>query len=105
VTAIQLADQDGKPATVADPSWLPLNNTANNPSWVSTHAHISDAAAATLARFFSTDNISFSLTSEDLKGDTHSFSSFSAAATEAENSVVWSGNHFRFDVTAGDGQG
>ena len=26
------ADQDGNPDTVADPSWLPLNNTANNPS-------------------------------------------------------------------------
>ena len=33
---------------------------------------------------------------------THSFTSFSAAATEAENSVVWGGIHFRFDVTAGD---
>ena len=105
VTAIQLADQDGNPDTIADPSWLPLNNTANNPSWVSTHADISGAAAATLADFFGTDHISFSLTSEDLKGETHSFSDFSAAATEAENSVVWSGNHFRFDVTAGDAQG
>jgi len=105
VTAIQLAGQDGNPDTVADPTWLPLNNTANNPSWISTHGDISGAAAATLANFFGTDNISFSLTSEDLKGETHSFLSFSAAATEAENSVVWSGDHFRFDVTAGNAQG
>jgi uncharacterized protein (TIGR03118 family) len=105
VTAIQLAGEDGNPATVADPNWLPLNNTANHPSWVSAHGGISGAASATLASFFGTDHISFSLTSEDLKGETHSFSSFSAAATEAENSVVWSGNHFRFDVTAGDAQG
>ena len=105
VTAIQLANKDGNPDTVADPTWLPLNNTANNPSWISTHGDISGAAAATLANFFGTDNINFSLTSEDVKGETHSFSSFSAAATEAENSVVWSGNHFRFDVTAGDAQG
>ncbi|SIO56499.1 TIGR03118 family protein [Singulisphaera sp. GP187] len=105
VTAIQLAGQDGNPDTVADPNWLPLNNTANHPSWVSAHGGISGAAAATLDNFFGTDNISFRLTSEDLKGETHSFSSFSAAATEAENSVVWSGNHFRFDVTAGDAQG
>jgi uncharacterized protein (TIGR03118 family) len=105
VTAIQLAGQDGNPDTVADPNWLPLNNTANHPSWVSAHGGISGAAAATLANFFGTDNLSFSLTSEDLKGETHSFPSFSAAATEAENSVVWSGNHFRFDVTAGDAQG
>jgi uncharacterized protein (TIGR03118 family) len=105
VTAIQLAGQDGNPDTTADPNWLPLNNTANHPSWVSAHGGISGAAAATLSNFFGTDNIGFSLTSEDVKGETHSFTSFSAAATEAENSVVWSGNHFRFDVTAGDTQG
>jgi uncharacterized protein (TIGR03118 family) len=105
VTAIQLADQDGNPDTVADPNWLPLLNTANHPSWVSAHGGISGAAAATLANFFGTDNINFSLTSEDLPGVTHSFTSFSAAAAEAENSVVWSGGHFRFDVTAGDAQG
>jgi uncharacterized protein (TIGR03118 family) len=105
VTAIQLADQDGNPDTVADPNWLPLLNTANHPSWVSAHGGISGAAAATLANFFGTDQVSFHLTSEDLKGVTHAFTSFSAAAAEAENSVVWSGGHFRFDVTAGDAQG
>jgi uncharacterized protein (TIGR03118 family) len=105
VTAIQLADQDGNPDTAADPNWLPLLNTANHPSWVSAHGGISGAAAATLANFFGTDNIGFSLTSEDLVGVTHSFTSFSAAAAEAENSVVWGGTHFRFDVVAGDAQG
>src|SRR5262249_25687678 len=105
VTAIQLAGQDGNPDTVADPSWRPLNNTANHPSWVSAHGGISGAAPAALTDFFGTDDIGFSLTSEDLKGETRAFPGFSAAAAEAENSVVWSGNHFRFDVTAGDAQG
>jgi hypothetical protein len=105
VTAIQLADQDGNPATVADPTWLPLINTAPHPSWVSAHGGISGTASAILANFFGTDNVSFSLTSEDLKGVTHSFRSFSGAAAEAENSVVWAGDHFRFDVVAGDTQG
>jgi uncharacterized protein (TIGR03118 family) len=105
VTAIQLADQDGNPDTVADPNWLQLLNTANHPSWVSAHGGISGAAATVLADFFGNDNISFSLASEDLKGVTHNFTSFSAAATEAENSVVWGGGHFRFDVAAGHAQG
>jgi PAP2 superfamily protein len=101
ITAIQLADQTGNPNTVADPNWLPLNNTPPNPSYVSGHGAVSGAAAEVLDHFFGTDNISFSLTSEDLKGVTHSFTSFSAAAAEAENSVVWGGIHFRYDVTAG----
>src|ERR1700745_1049799 len=71
VIAIQLADQDGNPNTVADPNWLPLVNTAPHPSWVSAHGGISGAAAATLDNFFGTDNISFSVTSEDVKGEPH----------------------------------
>jgi hypothetical protein len=102
VTAIQLADQTGNPDTAADPNWLPLLNTPANPSYVSGHAVVSRAASTILAQFFGTDNISFSLTSEDLSGVTHSFTSFSAAAAEAENSVVWGGIHFRFDATTGD---
>jgi hypothetical protein len=105
VTAIRLTDQTGNPDTVADPNWLPLLGTPANPSYVSGHGALSGAAATVLAHFFGTDNISFSLTSDDLKGVTHSFTSFSVAATEAENSVVWGGIHFRFDVTAGDALG
>jgi PAP2 superfamily len=105
VTAIRLADQTGNPDTVADPNWLPLLNTAPHPSYVSAHGATSGAAAAVLAHSFGTDNISFSLTSEDLKGVTHSFTSFSAAATEAMNSVVWAGVHFRYDNTAGQALG
>jgi hypothetical protein len=101
ITAIQLAGQTGNPDTVADPNWQPLNNTPPNPSYVSGHAAVSGAAAEVLDHSFGTDNISFSLTSEDLKGVTHSFTSFSAAAAEAGNSVVWGGIHFRYDVTAG----
>jgi hypothetical protein len=100
-TAIQLADQTGNPDTIADPSWLPLLNTPPNPSYVSGHGVVSAAASTVLAQFFGTDNISFSLTSEDVPGVTHSFTSFSAAAAETQNSVVWGGIHFRFDVTAG----
>jgi hypothetical protein len=102
ITAVQLAGQTGNPDTVADPNWLPLNNTPPNPSYVSGHGVVSGAASAFLANFFGTDNINFNLTSDDLKGVTHSFTSFSSAAAEAENSVVWGGIHFRFDVTTGD---
>jgi uncharacterized protein (TIGR03118 family) len=101
ITGIQLADQTGNPDTIPDPTWMPLNNTPPNPSYVSGHAADSGAAAAVLARFFGTDNIRVSLTTDDLQGVTHTFPSFSAAEAEADNSVVWAGLHFRFDVTAG----
>jgi hypothetical protein len=101
VTAIQQADQTGNPDTLADPNWLPLLNTPANPSYVSGHGVVSGAASTLLAQFFGTDDINFSLTSEDLPDVTHSFTSFSAAAAEAESSVVWGGIHFRFDVVAG----
>ena len=102
ITAIQLAGQTGNPDTIADPNWQPLNNTPPNPSYVSGHGAASGAASAVLKNFFGTDHVNFSLASDDLKGVTHSFGSFSAAAAEAENSVVWGGIHFRFDATTGD---
>jgi uncharacterized protein (TIGR03118 family) len=105
VTAIQLADQTGNPDTVADPSWLPLLNTAPHPSYVSAHGATSGAAATILANFFGTDNIPFSLTSEDVAGDTHSFPSFSAAAHQAMDSVLFAGGHFRIDNVAGQALG
>jgi hypothetical protein len=105
VTAIQLGDTDGNPRTLGDPNWLPLLNTAPHPSYVSAHGATSGAAATVLADFFGTDNISFSLTSEDLVGDTHSFTSFSAAANQAMDSVVFGGVHFRTDNVAGNALG
>jgi hypothetical protein len=101
ITAIQLAAETGNPDTKPDRDWLPLLNTPPNPSYLSGHAAASGAASTTLADFFGTDDISFDLTTDDLPGVTHSFASFSAAATEAENSVVWGGLHFRFDAIAG----
>src|SRR4029077_2373633 len=80
VTAIQLADQTGNPDTVADPSWLPLLGTPPNPSYLAGHGAFSGAAATVLAQFFGTDNVSFSLTTEDVPNVTHSFTSFSSAA-------------------------
>src|SRR5262249_42691506 len=93
------------PDTIGDPDWLPLLNTAPHPSYGSAHGGTSNAAAAVLAHFFGTDDVNFSLTSEDLPGDTHSFSSFAAAADEATQSVLYAGVHFSFDNTASRAQG
>jgi membrane-associated phospholipid phosphatase len=101
VTAIRLADSDGNPLTVADPTWLPLSvNTAADPSYPGAHSTISAAGADVLARFYG-DHQSFSVTSTALPGVTRSFTSFAAAAQEAGLSRIFSGQHTRLDHVAG----
>jgi hypothetical protein len=101
VTAIRLADNDGNPETVGDPSWLPLaGNTAADPSYPGAHSTISAAGAEVLASFYGDDQ-PFSVTSPALTGVTRSFSSFTAAAQEAGLSRIFSGQHTRLDHVAG----
>jgi membrane-associated phospholipid phosphatase len=101
VTAIRLADTDGNPLTVADPTWLPLSvNTAADPSYPGAHSTISAAGADVLGSFYG-DHQSFSVTSTALQGVTRSFTSFAAAAQEAGLSRIFSGQHTRLDHVAG----
>ena len=101
VTAIRLADTDGNPQTVADPTWLPLaGNTAADPSYPGAHSTISAAGADVLASFYG-DAEQFSVTSPALPGVTRSFASFSAAAEEAGLSRIYAGAHTRLDHVAG----
>jgi hypothetical protein len=61
--AIHLADTDGNPDTVADPTWQPLGATPNFPEYPSAHACHSTAVVAALDAFFGTDKVSLTLTS------------------------------------------
>jgi hypothetical protein len=61
--AIPLADTDGNPRTVADPSWLPLGTTPNFPEYPSAHACHSTAVVTALDAFFGTDKVPFTLDS------------------------------------------
>ena len=82
--------------------WLPeTKNTAADPSYPGAHAALSSAAATVLASFFGSDRFSFHVTSEVFAGVDRSFSAFSDAAQEATFSRIYAGQHFRFDLTAG----
>src|SRR5206468_8499596 len=55
--AIPLADTDGNPDTVADPTWQPLGATPNFPEYPSAHACHSTAVVTALDAFFGTDKV------------------------------------------------
>jgi hypothetical protein len=103
ITAITASDQ-GNPNTTADPNWVPLANTANDPSYPGAHAEFSQAAAGVLESFFGTDAFSFSLSNPSVN-IMRTFTSFSQAANEASESRIFAGQHFQYDQNAGQVQG
>ncbi|MEX0741700.1 MAG: vanadium-dependent haloperoxidase, partial [Phycisphaeraceae bacterium] len=109
VTAIREADSDGNPDTEADADWLPLYpSTPTFPAYTSGHAAFSGAHAAVMEAFFGTDDISFTITTDEAlyEGpEFRTYDSFSEAALENAESRVLLGVHFDFDGIEGNTQG
>jgi hypothetical protein len=101
VTAIRRAAELKNEKLAADPEWTPLLNTPPFPSYVSGHSTFSGAAAGALAKFFGTDEVSFTTTSDALPGVVRTFQRFSDAAAEAGMSRIYGGIHYDFDNTDG----
>lgn len=104
VTAIQNADTDGNPLTVADPEWQPFLLTPPVPDYPSTHTVLGAAASTVLAALFG-DDTPFAATSTSLPGVTRRYASLSSAAVENGWSRVYCGIHFQRAVTDGYAQG
>ncbi|MEU9828513.1 vanadium-dependent haloperoxidase [Micromonospora chersina] len=94
VTAVQLADTDGNPATEAEPNWMPLLVTPPHPDFTSGHTCFTAASMLALKHFFGRDDIPFSAYSE-ASGTTRYFGSFSAAIAEVIEARIWGGIHTR----------
>jgi hypothetical protein len=101
ITAIQLADTDGNPGTVADPAWTSLLVTPPFPDLPSGHACGTTARMATYQTYFGRDRIAFSAYSET-SGTRRYFSSFSQSIDELLSARVWGGIHFRTASVRGD---
>ncbi len=111
ITAIRLAGTDANSRTVPDPKWEPLNPfTPPFPAYISGHAAFGAAHAAVMASYFGTDDVTFTITSEDpfyagLGGGSRTYTKFSAAAWENAISRIYLGVHYRFDATDGNRAG
>ena len=96
VTAIQHADEDGNPATDADPNWTPLIVTPNFPEYVSAHTTISSAMATVLRLLFDDDpDVPLTATSPTNPGFERHWTTFSEGVREVIDARVYAGIHFR----------
>ena len=95
--AIPLADSDGNPATVADPTWLPLGTTPNFPEYPSAHACHSTAVVAALEAFFGTDKVSVTLDSRAplVTDRTRRYDRLHQVVKDVDRARVLVGFHFR----------
>jgi hypothetical protein len=95
--AIHLADTDGNPNTVADPTWQPLRATPNFPEYPSAHACHSTAIVAALDAFFGTDQVPITLDSRapGVNQRTRTFDRLQDVVKDVDWARVLVGFHFR----------
>jgi hypothetical protein len=104
-TAIRELDSKLNPNAVPRPDFIPLMVSPAFPSYTSGHSTFSAAASRLLERYFGTDDIEFTVTSDGLPGAVRSFKKLSAARDEIGMSRIWAGIHFMADNLEGQKAG
>jgi len=114
---------DGNPDTIGDTNFMPLGSPASNltgpnftppfPAYPSGHAGFGGTIFQIMRRFYGTDNIAFTIVSDEFNGQTRdnngnvrpyrprSFSTLSQAEDENGQSRIYLGIHWHFDKTEG----
>ena len=110
ITAIQKADTDGNPQTIADVTWEPAFATPPVPDYPSAHSAAGGAAAEVIEAFVGKGRrFTHVSTTGPISGvpgaETRSFISVQKAANENAYSRMLVGIHFRRACTAGLEQG
>jgi hypothetical protein len=100
ITAINLADTDGNPATVADPSWVPLLTTPPYPDYPSGYNVVNATVTHGLEDLFHTRQLRLTLISTAVPGATRFYDSGRVLRRDVVDARVWLGIHFRFADTA-----
>lgn len=108
ITAIREGDNDGNSKTAGDPTWSPLVATPPYPDHTSGANNITAAATRSLALFFGTNEMNFSITTTNLiptLQDSRDYTKFSDVQEEVVNARIYEGIHFRFADEAARKQG
>src|SRR3954447_6644649 len=98
-TAIPRADSDGNPDTEPDATWTPLFSV-NHPEYPSAHSFSTTAITDTIATFFGTSKISWTLTASkvaipQLVQTERTYIDLDAMMREIYDARVWAGLHWR----------
>ncbi|MFI5893585.1 vanadium-dependent haloperoxidase [Actinoplanes sp. NPDC051513] len=94
ITAVQLADTDGNPATAADPAWTPLLTTPNYPDYVSGYNAVIAASSRALEHVVGA-RLNLTLVSTAAPGATRHYDSGTALRGDVVDARIWLGIHFR----------
>ncbi len=107
ITAIHEGENDGNPRTAGDPGWQPLITTPNYPDYTSGANNVTAAITRTLALFFGTESMAFSVTNDatQAKQKTRAYARFADASDEVVEARIYEGIHFRFADEAAQRQG
>jgi hypothetical protein len=100
VTAINLADTDGNPATSPDASRVSLFPSPAYPEYPSGYVSVAATASHALAEVLGTRHLRLTLTSTAVPGVTRQYDSGRELRRDVVNARVWLGIHFRFADTA-----
>lgn len=100
-TAIREVTKAINPHAVANPDFIPLMGSPAFASYTSGHSTFSSAGSRILERYFRTDDIEFTTTSDGLPGAVRSFKKLSDARKEIGMSRVWGGIHYMSDNLVG----
>jgi hypothetical protein len=95
ITAIQLAETDGNPATAADPNWQPMLATPPYPDYVSGYSGLIGAFTRALGETFHTSQLQLTFISTAVPNVTRFYDSEKVACQEVVDARVWLGIHFR----------
>jgi hypothetical protein len=95
ITAIQLAETDGNPATAADPNWQPMLATPPYPDYMSGYSGLIGAFTRALGETFHTSQLQLTFISTAVPNVTRFYDSEKVACQEVVDARVWLGIHFR----------